>query len=555
MNCFSELTYSIFCDGECQPEEARSIQQHLESCERCRQLVAALREENQALKFSLQQSADVPQESPTHTFSFVSFVWKTAAVVIAAAFPVIALGWIAQQVPPISRWLDPLDFSWVMEVITRLVFLLTRNGAAMSAYLDQFANSLTLLLVVVLTGVVLIRLRARWLRPSLGLLLLFLFALPIYPMTIRSGKAITIVKSNETIDDSLFATGDVVEIDGVVNGDLITFGRRVEVRGQIKGDLLAFAQQVEVTGSIGGSAISFSQSLDMRGHLGRNLYGCFSTLSTDPTTQIDGNVIVAGGDTKLEGTVARGIIVAGGTLDLKADVNQNALLRVDRLTIFEPARIGGDLTARMHDIKKAEIGPGVSIGGKKEIRPMVRKSPYIHPRFYFWKAVDLVGALLLGLVLWLIVPDFLDSTSKGIRSWGRSLGLGFAVLIGTPVAIIILAVSLIGIPIALLSAALYFVGFYMAELVFGLFLGRIILGGFSSTGIGLGAPLKSPGTRTTAAQGISFLLALLVGVLIIMILVRLPYRVGTIIHLLVFCFGFGTIVYQLYRALRPQTSQ
>ena len=51
------------------------------------------------------------------------------------------------------------------------------------------------------------------------------------------------VGANETIDDTLLATGNIVRVEGVVNGDLLAFGGSVEVRGTVKGDLISFANR------------------------------------------------------------------------------------------------------------------------------------------------------------------------------------------------------------------------------------------------------------------------------------------------------------------------
>ncbi len=53
MNCFDELRYSIYADGELSPAEAREVEAHLADCPACRTLVEALRVENRLLAETL----------------------------------------------------------------------------------------------------------------------------------------------------------------------------------------------------------------------------------------------------------------------------------------------------------------------------------------------------------------------------------------------------------------------------------------------------------------------------------------------------------------------
>ena len=61
MQCFSELTYSIFVDGELPADEAQRVRAHLASCAACRGMVAALTAENKMLLTTLSEvAADRP---------------------------------------------------------------------------------------------------------------------------------------------------------------------------------------------------------------------------------------------------------------------------------------------------------------------------------------------------------------------------------------------------------------------------------------------------------------------------------------------------------------
>lgn len=57
--CFDELSYAIYLDGEADAQTQQLIEAHLETCDRCRELVGRLQEENRQISASLE-----PAEHP-----------------------------------------------------------------------------------------------------------------------------------------------------------------------------------------------------------------------------------------------------------------------------------------------------------------------------------------------------------------------------------------------------------------------------------------------------------------------------------------------------------
>ena len=59
-DCYSEQICAMFVDGELPADEARLLRDHLATCQRCRDLVDALRAENFVLSESLRE---LPEEA------------------------------------------------------------------------------------------------------------------------------------------------------------------------------------------------------------------------------------------------------------------------------------------------------------------------------------------------------------------------------------------------------------------------------------------------------------------------------------------------------------
>jgi cytoskeletal protein CcmA (bactofilin family) len=529
MECYSEPMCALAVDGELAPDEAQRLRDHLATCERCRQLVDALRVENRVLSESLHELSE-EAFSPAG-FARLRWSWGWGDLTIIAA--VLALGsivvpWIETlSIPAALEWFNPFSADGLTNLIFNLSYYFAHGGMAMLADYAAVVGGLFLLLC----GALLLG-RRWWLhQPVLRLLIVLLaLSLPSLALEQRHGEFVT-VTANETVDDTLLAAGNTVRVEGVVNGDLLAFGRMVEVRGSVKGDLVSFAKRTVVSGTVEGRIYDFSQSLDLDGELGHSLYGWMQSLQINDRAQVGEGIVAGGADISLEGNVKRSATIFAGNADVSGTVGRDLTMAGGSLTLTDTARVGGNLRARVRRSKDVHIADGATVAGKRDIQVRVRKSRFTRPRFYFHEAVWLAGAMLVGWLGLLLFPGFFQATTQRVGSGWRSLGLGLGVLAGVPVAMVVAAITLVGIPVSLMLLATYLTAIYLAKVWVGAFLGRILL--------------KSAGTT----KG-DWLLGLLVGLLILAIIGFVPY-LGGLVRFGVVCLGVGAFAWQLYWASRP----
>jgi Putative zinc-finger len=533
MECYSEQTCAIFVDGELAVDEARQLRDHLATCQRCRELVDALRAENRALSESLRELPEEEAASP-EAFSRLrwSWVWGDLAVVAA----LLTLGsmvsvWIGElKIPEALEWLNPFSLSGLTNLMFNLSDYFARGGTAM---LTEYAAVVGGLFLLSLLGGSALLLGRRWRlrQPGLRLLIVLLaLSLPSFSLERRHGEFVT-VAANETVDDTLLAAGNTVRMEGVVNGDLLAFGRTVEVRGTVKGDLVSFAKRTVVSGSVEGRIYDFSQSLDLDGQLGHSLYGFAQSLRVNDRGHVGEGIVVGAGDVSLEGEVKRSVDIFTGNAEVSGSIGRDLSMAGGSLMLTNTARVGGNLSARVRQRKDVHIADGASIGGKRDIQVRVRESRFARPRFYFHQAVWLAAVLLVGWLGIVLFPGFVQASTQAVGSGWRSLGLGVGVLAGVPVAIVVAAITLVGIPVSLMLLAVYLAAIYLAKIWVGAFLGRILL-------------------KPSGATKRDWVLGLLVGLLILTIVGFIPY-LGGLVRLGVVCLGLGAFAGQLYRASRP----
>jgi len=181
-------------------------------------------------------------------------------------------------------------------------------------------------------------------------------------------------------------------------------------------------------------------------------------------------------------------------------------------------------------LKKVHIADGATITGTRDIQLRVRKNRFMRPKFYFFQAVWLAAAMLVGWIFLLLFPRFVQDSMHAVGSGWRSLGLGIAILGGVPVAMILLAITLVGLPASLILLMAYLVAIYLAKIWVGAFLGQMLL---------------KPGAATKG----DWMLGLLIGLVILTVVRFIPY-LGALVHFGVICVGLGAFAWQLHRVLR-----
>ncbi len=364
MECYSEQVISIFVDGELPVEEARHLRDHLATCRRCRQLLDALRAENRVLTDSLQELPEEVAIPERYSRLPWSLAWSDLAVVAA----VLVLGsmvvpWInGLSVPEALQWLNPFSLSGSTNLIFNVSYYFAHGGTAMlSDYADVVGG---LFLMLLLGGSALLLGRRRRLQQSglRVLIILLAFSLPGLALESRHSDFVT-VGANQTIDDTLLATGNTIRVEGVINGDLLAFGQSVEVRGTVKGDLVSFAKRTVVSGTVEGNIYDFSNSLDLDGQLGHSIYGAMQSLHLNDRGRVGEGVMVAAGDVSLEGEVKRSATIFAGNTDVSGSVGRELTMTGDSLTLTNTARIGGNLSVRVHELEKVHIADGADDWG------------------------------------------------------------------------------------------------------------------------------------------------------------------------------------------------
>jgi cytoskeletal protein CcmA (bactofilin family) len=537
MNCYPELTYSIYADGELPAEEARQVEQHLGECPRCRALVEELRGVDRLLAELLRADAEegvaVPAcpALPARPARLRGVLGPGAAALAGAAGVQALIAWIGSlRLPPGYEWLDHLRLNLSLSVLFYGLRYLVEEETTMFTSMIGVAGALALVFLFLAGGWLLLRRRVTTVAVLLTLIVVLGLARPSYALEKRAGKGTITVAAGQTVDDTLFAAGDAVLIDGVVTGNLMAFARRVSIKGTVKGDVICFAQTLDMEGTVGGNVFSFSQWADTSGHVVGSTVNFGQSVSLRAAARVDGDAISLAGETHLDGVVGRDASVLGGPLDVRGNIGRNLSTRTARVTLVAPARVGGNLDAYVPSKENVRVDPGATVAGKSDTHLLPAKvSRYRQWKFYAWEAVCLAGALVIGLLLHWLFPAAFTFRADTLVAILRKLGVGFLLLVATPIAAILVAITLIGLPLGLIALALWLLGLYLAKIFVAAWVGQTWM-------------------EPPAGKAGPFVLALLLGLVVVYVAMNLPY-VGGLLHFLIFLLGLGMAFSQIRRRI------
>jgi len=170
-----------------------------------------------------------------------------------------------------------------------------------------------------------------------------------------------------------------------------------------------------------------------------------------------GDVIVVDGDVTVEGTVSGDLFVVNGDVTISGTVEGTATVVNGDVVVSDGATIQGDLTTG----STASVAPGATIGGEQRRVDFdfVFGRAAIVGAILTWIAVA-VSMLVLGIVFLAFAPRAAEAiATTAVTKIGPTIGWGFAMFFGIPIAAGLAIVTLVGIPLGvavLLAMALVY---------------------------------------------------------------------------------------------------
>jgi hypothetical protein len=285
---------------------------------------------------------------------------------------------------------------------------------------------------------------------------------------------------DEPVDDDIFASGSVVNINAPVSSATVAAGT-VNVNAPIAGDLIAAGGQVTVNSPIGGK------------------------------------VMAVGGNLNIGGNISKNAILAGGQVDIRPGtvIGRDALIYGG--TVTNAGKVQGNLSV------SASKFENMGSAGRVEFQQI--KTERQEPRYPIdmFGILMIVGYLVAGLIFLRFFPALFSMVDMEVKTTSAVKAIaGFVMLIASMILILIVAITVIGLPLALIMSLLLIIAIMLSGIFVSFSLGKAIF------------DLLKFKTNE--------LVVFLVGFLILNVLFYIPFA-GGLIKLVAISLGFGAILY------------
>lgn len=411
----------------------------------------------------------------------------------------------------------------------------------------------------------------------LSALIALTVATPALAFDGRGGDTITI-EADEVVNDDLYVSADTFTLDGTVKGDLIVFATTVYVNGTVEGDLIAAGNTIVITGTVSddvrvaAAAIQFGPEAV----IGGDVIGASASLEAKSGNAIEGDVIYAGAQALLAGSIGDDVSVAVAGLEIRGEIGGDVTAEVGDaeegapspnmyisdvqvpipnvsagLTVTDKAMIKGDLTYTQ--TKEAQLPSGAVAGKVTRNEPVVDEHSMPAPptpaeRAANW-TFDLLRTIatlaIFGLLLVWLAPTFLKGLSEKLQAQpAPSFGWGIVAYAAFFFALLLIVIVMIvgGILFGIISlggvtGTIIWLGILA---IFALIVGFVLFTGFGAQILMAWMSGKWILGRFNPALAEHKVWPLLLGVLIVGLLVSLPL-VGWLFGMLIMFFGLGAL--------------
>lgn len=256
-----------------------------------------------------------------------------------------------------------------------------------------------------------------------------------------------VIAEGQTKSGTFFASAQTIEVRGTIDGDLVCAGNDVNITGTVNGDVICAAQNIRVSGIVYGSVRAAGQTVEVGGDVGRNLMLFGQTVRTNSGTNVGGDVGVFGQIAELSGSLAHDVYGAQQTLIINGQVTGNVSAATEVMRLGDTAFIEGNVwysgtEASTFDQSKVN-GTVYFTERPTQAQQQSNRGAKVAGWVYWTVAMWLAAAVLI-----LAVPRGLRAVSKTMQTRpGLSFGWGALVLFATPMALILLAVTVFGLPV------------------------------------------------------------------------------------------------------------
>jgi len=325
--------------------------------------------------------------------------------------------------------------------------------------------------------------------------------------------------------EDVYVSGRDLTLDSNVSGDAVVMGGKVVLRGSVGGDATVAGGDIEVQSVVGGTLHAVGGEVHVDGYVRGNVRVAGGSVTLAHAAQVEGSLAVFARKITLSGFVRHYALLSGSDVYIDGVVQGDVQVLGGNLTVGRNAVIHGRLDYRGDGNVRVEPGARIAGGIAQPEDSAGPRRPGVGT------GVMLVGLIVVAALFIGLAPAGVRAVTRGMRAHpGWAFFIGLLVLVGVPMAIIALAVTVVGIPLALLLVCCF---------------AMLVLLGYLAFAVALADWAVD---RSRPAPAWLRTMATVVTLIVLFVLAQTPY-VGWLVWIFAAVLGTGAIVRSVVAAL------
>lgn len=367
--------------------------------------------------------------------------------------------------------------------------------------------------------------------------LIILFCLPLASQAyaVKTDNFIYIAK-DEVVEGNLYFGANSLNIEGKVLGDVIGLAANIKINGEISGDLIVVSQNLNLNGKVSGNLRGLANVINVNGQVGKNATVFSESLILGSESLIGQDLLLSSLYSEFNGRIGSNLHGYSDQAVLRGEIGQDVNLKLDsqkkkkytnKLQIDQSALINGSLNYQAGH--EAQIS---SENIKGEVRRQEPKKKEKTSQSLEKFSLNFFSLLLAAYLINYLFKNKINSLKDIIiKPDGRLPLYGLALLILTPLASLLLILSLIGLPLALIILALWLILIFVSQVISAIALGHYLF-------------------KVSKKEKIDKRIKIAAGVFILCLLSSIPY-LGWLFSLSAIIIGLGA-VYLLFKTKKHE---
>ncbi|MBN2096025.1 hypothetical protein JW752_01350 [Candidatus Peregrinibacteria bacterium] len=312
----------------------------------------------------------------------------------------------------------------------------------------------------------------------IALLSIFLIPTLAFALNFEAGEEIL---STETINDDYYGAGGTIQMESNVNGDLILGGGRIMVNSVVSQDLMLGGGEITIKGEVRDDARVVGGNIMMNALVKDDLIIAGGNIELGESGFVGSDVTVAGGNVVINGQINGNLQGTASNLYINSIIKGNvALVSVKQLTFGPNGKVMGNLLYRSPAPSKTvneetvmgvvDYKPTEFAVTNQDFRTIV--SSVIAGLSVF----SFLSLLLAGLIVLALFRFYMPNAVQTVyQKPMASVGIGFLVLILTPIIAVLFLITGIGWVFFFILMALWLIALFFAKLIATLMIGMKLI--------------------------------------------------------------------------------